>query len=231
MMRKKMMAAILGSTVLACTVGLSGTAVAAETTVDDEQYSWYVENGVQPDVAQDLIEKFNSGVLPDSMTGTEPVSSTTSAEAGWIVTRDTFADGSISISKLETPQATESSDDFTTKSVGSCSSSIGGSGFANYYDCAVTGSNGVYLDVEFRADYTRVSNGAGIINAVRSPYAYAIGGQATTPVLRIDRSNGTMSDPARATATSQYSSTATSFTAVVTLKVNGQQAWSEQNFS
>ncbi|MCC4909084.1 hypothetical protein [Microbacterium sp. cx-59] len=211
--------------------GGASSATADELSVDEQQRSWYLENGVSPDVADELIADFNAGDLPDSMTGVEPVSSVTDDKDGWITTRNEFPDGSISVSRLETPEAAAAAPgDVAARSVGSCTSTLGGSGFVNYYDCAVTGSNGAYLDVEFRADYTRVSNGAGIINRVASPYSYAIGGTATTPELRITRANGTVSNPARATATSQYSSAASSFTAVLTLNVTGSQAWSSQNF-
>ncbi|GAA0422869.1 hypothetical protein [Leifsonia naganoensis] len=201
----------------------------ADDSVDQRQYSWYIDNGVTPETANALIAKFNSGTLLDSMNGSEPVRVQRANEAGWIVTRAWFEDGSLSVSKLETPEASRArpAGQIGTRSVGNCSRVVGGSGFANYYDCAASGSNGVYLEIGFRADYTRVTNGTGVINRVGSPYQYAAGGTASTPVLTITKASGA---PATAQAVSQYSSTATSFTARLYLNVNGSSAWTTQSF-
>jgi len=219
---------------IACVVGLStiaATPANADESVDQRQYSWYIDNGVDATTADALIDKFNSGTLLDSMNGSAPTRTQTADEAGWIVTRAWFADGSISVSKLETPQASAAAARsgliVGPRSVGNCSSVVGGSGYANYYDCAVAGSNGAYLELGFRADYTRVSNGTGVINRVGSPYQYAAGGTASTPVLTITKANGS---PATAQAVSQYSSATTSFTARLYLNVNGSSAWSSQTF-
>lgn len=223
------MVGVAVSAVLALTPLASASPATADDSLDQREYAWYVDNGVAPATAKALIAKFNSGTPLDSMNGSEPVRVETADESGWIVTRAWFADGSLSVSKLQTPAASGArvGSDVAPLSVGNCSQVVGGSGFANYYDCAASGSNGAYLELGFRADYTRVSNGTGVINRVGSPYQFAAGGTATTPALTITKASGA---PATAQAVSQYSSAATSFTARLYLNVNGSSAWTTQNF-
>lgn len=198
--------------------------------VDEEQFDWFVENGVPPETARLLIAQYNAGIELDSMSGANPVEIATSEVDGWNVTRAEYEDGSISVSKIETPVASESGTDISPRGVSGCTSSSGGSGYIAYYNCAVVGSNGAWLSIEFRADYTRLSNGAGIISNLASPYAHAFGGTATTPVLSILTPTGT---PAHATATTTFNGPPPqgSKTCRLHLYVNGATAYTEnQNF-
>jgi len=196
---------------------------------DALQYEWYRSNGVSSNTAIALIEQFNSGIPLDSMTGGQPGSVLITETSEEIETKYTFSDGSISISTLEKPAAGSGSL-YQSMAVGGCNSVVSGSGYANHYDCAVAGTNGVYLTIQFRADYTRSSSGLGIINALRSPSASAGGGTATTPVLSITRKQGYSSSPARAQATTQFSNTGASYTARLFLNVHGGNAWTTQDF-
>ncbi len=193
------------------------------------QHSWFLENGVDADIADELTNKLSGGELIDSMNGSAPVAIATFYEKGWLVTHSTFQDGSLTISKLETPSAVfyMDSKEASTQSVGQCHSSDGGSGYRNFYECLVYGTNGSYFDMSFRADYTQTTSGTGIINSVYSPYAFATAGTAPRPTLTIVRRSG---NPALATARTQYSSATRSFTATLTLNVNGSSAWSTQSF-
>lgn len=228
------MAALLGFSLF----GFSATAASAEESLEstvDDHYAWFLENGVPAHTAEQLVENMDSGILLDSMSGEDPLAIETNTEAGWIVTRETFEDGSVNVSWIETPEAeAEALLDFLPEgqiaptSVGSCARTEGGLYWGQYYECAVYGANG-YLTMMFYADYGRAS-GASTIGSVYSPYAYAVGGTAPTPTLSITKSSGTASSPAVATAITQYSSTATSFTATLRLHVSPSSAWSTQTF-
>ncbi|WP_141651273.1 DUF5626 family protein [Microbacterium sp. 3J1] len=198
--------------------------------VDQDQFDWFVENGVAPDTARDLIATFNSGGEIDSMSGAEPVEVRTSEIDGWNVTRAEFQDGSISVSKVQLPGAEEGeATGISVRSVGSCGSTSSGSGWASYYDCAVVGSNGAWLSMEFRASYTRTNANKATIHSVSSPYVHAVGGTAATPTLSIVTATGTK---AHAKATTQFNGAPPvgSKTCTLNLYVTGASATTTQNY-
>lgn len=129
------------------------------------QAQWLVEQGVEPAKARSLALEVEYGNPLDSMSGAEPISTQTSEEHGWILTRSEFADGSVSVSMLQTPGAELT--DFSPRAVGSCGSTTSGSYWVQYTDCLVYGSNG-YLQVGFHTNYYRGSGGSGI-SSVFSP--------------------------------------------------------------
>ncbi|QNA93584.1 MULTISPECIES: DUF5626 family protein [unclassified Microbacterium] len=198
--------------------------------VDQDQYDWFVQNGVAPETARELIAEYNSGGEIDSMSGAKPVEVHTSEIHGWNVTRAEFADGSISVSKVQMPGAEESeTTGISVRSVGSCGSTSSGSGWASYYDCAVVGSNGAWLSMEFRASYTRTNANTATIHSVSSPYVHAVGGTADTPSLSIVTATGTT---AHAKATTQFNGAYPigSKTCTLNLWVTGASATTTQNY-
>ncbi len=202
----------------------------ASSDVDQDQFDWFVENGVAPETARELIAVYNSGGEIDSMSGVEPVEVHTSEIDGWNVTRAEYADGSISVSKVQLPGAEESeAAGISARSVGSCGSTSSGSGWASYYDCAVVGSNGAWLSMEFRASYTRTNANKATIHSVNSPYVHAVGGTAATPSLSIVTATGTK---AHAKATTQYNGAPPvgSKTCTLNLWVTGASATTTQNY-
>lgn len=207
-------AAIVGLAMALSTAPLS--AQAQDASVDDQVKDWYLSNGVSPIVAENLIEKFNSGELLDSMRGAAPIATQSAVTGGVQKTISTFADGSVSVTEIEIPVATTG--EIRPFAIGNCSSTQSGSGYVNYYDCAISGSN-AYLEIQFRANYTRTSAGVGSISYVGSPYVWALGGTATTPTLAITKSVSNASGPASAQATTQYSSATLSHSARLYLKV------------
>ncbi|MBB5844911.1 hypothetical protein HD599_003234 [Conyzicola lurida] len=182
---------------------------------DARVIEWYLAHGVDEDVAASLVAKFNSGELLDSMKADSvPVDIATVTTADEEITTSTFADGSVSVVALETPKPA----DPNARGIGTCSSITSGTGYTNYTNCDIWGSN-AYLELHFRADYTRSGGTNGSIARVGSPYQYATGGTATTPQLSITRSFSSAAGPATAQGVSQYSSSATTFTAYLYLKV------------
>lgn|GEM_PF-2983338 len=227
-MRRLMIAGVVG---LAAPLAIAAPA-AAHPSGDQSQYQWLLDNGVAPLAAKEIVKRAAAGDLPDSMTGEEPISVQTRESSDWIVTTATYPDGSVSVSKMEQPKQWLSAPPLVTPyGVGACVA-VGGSGYASYYDCRVTGSNGLWLDVEFIADYTRVSNGNATIHAVRGPYVWSAGGTATVPVLSITKAKGSPSSPAKAQAQTQFTSIGgwVSGTYYLYLHVTGGSAWSTQTF-
>lgn len=198
----------------------------------DSVYDWYIEQGVDDATANTLVAKLRSGVLTDANTGATPTSVATDTSDGWQTTRSTYADGSISISKLQVAsEAAPVADGVAPFSVGGdCSQVVGGSGYAKYYACGVYESTDL-LAMSFRADYTLTNAGIGAINDAYSPYANARGGTADTPPsLAITKSQSNSSGPAIARAVTQFSGSAGSFTAYLYLNVAGS-AWSSKSWS
>lgn len=204
--------------------------LATASDVDQAQFDWFVENGVAPETARELIAIYNSGGEIDSMSGAEPLEVRTEEIDGWNVTRAEYPDGSISVSKVQLPGAEESeAAGISARSVGSCGSTSSGSGWASYYDCAVVGSNGAWLSMEFRASYTRTNANKATIHSVSSPYVHAVGGTAATPSLSIVTATGTK---AHAKATTQFNGAPPvgSKTCTLNLWVTGAAATTTQNF-
>lgn len=222
------------ATIAGISIGLLLTQTAssfpASTHLGGEEISqpeaWLIQNGVEASTASALAASVEQGHLLDSMTDAEPVATNVTEEDGWLVSRAEFEDGSVSVSRLEMPQAETTG--IGARAVGTCAQVNSGSYWVQYNECAIYGSNG-YLEISFRADYNRASGGSGI-SSIYSPYQYANAGTATTPVLQTVRSTGNASKEALATATSQYSSKAVSFTAVLRLHVSPASAWTSQSF-
>ncbi|MFF2389372.1 hypothetical protein [Agromyces sp. NPDC058104] len=230
-------AAIAGLGLAISAVGVL-PANASESPETADLRAWYEQVGVDDATANELITKINRGELPDSVEGAlSPADVTISEENGWTVTRSTYPDGSVALTYLELPEAeglpalaslnsTEAA--IEPMSVGNCSSTEGGSGYASYYDCGVIESTDL-ITMSFRANYTRTSSGVGTISSAYSPYVYTNAGSAPTPTLTINRPSGTVSNPAQARAVTQFSGASGGFTAYLYLNVHGGSAWSSKS--
>ena len=206
----------------------------SETELTDEEInqarehmvSWYLDRGVAEETATKLADAFLRGEVPDSSKADAvPISEETHRDGNWVVTVRTFADGSISESRLEQPDFSTDSG-YSTRSVGSCEGTSSGTGWYSYSNCRVEEETS-WVALSFRADYTR-SGGLGAISAVRQPYQWAALGTATTPVLSITRSMQNTSGPATAQGQSSFTKPGGggSSTLYVYLYVNGQGATS-----
>ncbi len=233
--------AAAGILLLTCFPAFTLPASATEGNQLAEMRAWYTEAGVGEATADNLVDKFSKGELPNSASeSAQPADVSVGEEDGWIVTRSTYPDGSIALTYLELPAAEglpdsasglslQSSDEIVTPmSVGECSSSSTGSGYVSYTDCAVYEYTDL-LTMSFRANYTRTSSGDGFITYVSSPYVYTSGGSAPTPTLTITRSQGNVATPAQARAVTQFSGISGSFTAYLYLNVHGGSAWSSKS--
>lgn len=212
--------------------GVATSASAAPTTSSTSDtaaiYAFYDANGVSKADADRLVANFERGIYSESNNpNAVPVRSKMTIETGFEVTRTFYADGSVSVSKIEQPKA-PSKGLASTQSVGSCAETTGGSGYILRKNCLVSEGTDI-LEMAFRMDWTAISSGYDKINAVRSPYAYTRGGTAETPKLSISKANESSASPASARATTQYQG-ANSFTATLTAKVGGDKASSSKSW-
>ncbi|WP_156876626.1 hypothetical protein [Microbacterium luticocti] len=187
-----------------------------------EIYQWYVDHGVENDVAAQLAENILDGNMPlSSRSDAMPVSEDRYRDGGWVVTVRHFADGSLTESRLEEP-APPVSGGVRPMTVGSCEGTSSGTNYINYSNCRVEEKT-AYLVLSFRADYTR-AYGVGVIDAVRQPYSYSVGGTAATPSLSITKSASNSSGPATAVGRTVFKTLYSSATVSIKLSVNGTSA-------
>jgi hypothetical protein len=213
-------------------------AVPASAASDDAAVSahmrdWYAARGVPERTYGPLVDHFLSGTLMESMQeGRSPSAVKTIQRDGFTVTQSIFEDGSISETEIQNPSAGASSSvsqrSVTPQSVGQCASTTPSHYDTRYNNCVVAADNS-FLQIAFHTTYDLVQgDNNDVINEVSAPYAYAIGGTAATPSLKITRKTENASGPATATASTAYNSSrgGGSFTASLSLKVGNNKATS-----
>lgn len=193
-----------GATVLANSVATQG-----QTSISDNDEAklreFWTQYEVAPSTQNALVQKLRAGGTVDALTdGAQPTSTRTVSSETDDVTVTSFADGSIQITGVEKPLE-EAEGAISPMSVGSCRTSGSGSGYNTYYDCKAYLSNG-FVDLGFYITYTIVAGtGYDYIVEVNSPYAYGIGGTASTPTLAIGRKTEYAGGSAWAYARTSYS--------------------------
>jgi len=218
-------------------------AVSASATSDDAAITahmsdWYAARGVPEATYGPLIDRFLDGGMMDSMReGQSPASVKVLQRDGFTVTQYVFADGSISETEMQNPNAGGGAGiprrAVTPQSVGQCASTTPSHYDTRYNNCVVAADNS-FLQVAFHATYDIVQgDNNDLINEVSAPYAYAIAGTAPTPSLKITKRNENASGAATATATTVYNSSrgGGSFTASLSLKVGNNKATSTKGGS
>lgn len=160
----------------------------------------------------------------------EAVSTREIVEDGFKTTIATFADGSISVSKIQQPTAKELSGEVSLMSIGSCQSVSSGSGYSVHKGCLAYGSNG-YLHLQFRADFTLINGAPDQLNRVYSAQSSSSWGSSTPATKRVHRSQESGSRPAWASVSSQFTSAGglVSYTGTLNLFVGNNSAWTRQD--
>lgn len=229
--------------------GVMSPALASNTNLGTSPSAAQIELWEMLDVSapqiKKLAQKVSSGVTLDAdKEDRSAVSRDIETVAGYIETTETFEDGSVAFSFIETPEAIplEASDEvkMTIKlvsndksylpiahpaSVGSCLGGNSGSGYATWRDCRVAGTSGS-VSIYFRATYTIVNGGYDTITDTNSPSHFVEGGTATRPYLKINRPKETASAGAQATAKTVFTRwSGSSSEHVLALNVRGNTAW------
>ncbi|MCR2818829.1 hypothetical protein NQ166_08295 [Microbacterium sp. zg.Y1090] len=130
-----------------------------------------------PTTTQDaLVDKLLSGEPLDSMTGAAPVSTNTTVESGFEVTENVYADGSVSINRIEIAKPAPAPGTITPFGVSGCSTS-NGSGVVRKTNCLIDRWDGI-VQQNFRADFTFVNNGYDRIDSIYSQSSVVYGARS-----------------------------------------------------
>lgn len=204
-------AMLLGTLLLALTLGPVHPAAAVSSdgagvlssTEEARLRSFWTANGVPADVQGQLIGDLLAGEMWDVFSGTEPVSSRTTRTLTEQRTIDTYPDGSISVTTIETPPR-GASGRVTPQAVSDCRSVVSGTGYVNYYDCKAFSETGV-VGIGFYISYSILSGYDQII-AVNSAYGAAAFGTLSPnpPSLSLVKKTETSSGSAWAKASATY---------------------------
>lgn len=196
MYSKSMIGAAFTGFAIAVLASTSASAVEPDADWSDdavELYEFMLVNGSEPDVAATVVERYDNGIMPDSVAGASDVVSEASVPVeNGEATVSTYADGSVSVAGYQTapgdfelpgtegdPIVDPTSGMIGTRAIQGCRTS-GGSGYRTFRDCAVSGSNKL-IHMGFHADYTLVQGGYDYISKVYSPFQACVGFVCDTP--------------------------------------------------
>ena len=173
------------------TLGLAAPALAAPATAesvagDTEEVRQFLEDhGVDAQTQDTLLDALANGEVWDSMSADAlPVSTRSEVTTDSTSTIETFADGSIVVTEIETPQ--EARGGVAAKAVTGCRTTVSGTGYSNRYDCKASASTGLVL-MGFYISYSITGSWDSIIE-VHSPYGQCSGGTCTSPTLSVQKS-------------------------------------------
>jgi hypothetical protein len=160
--------------------------------------------GITDEVKDSLIEKYLDGEELDSASGADPVSSSTYVEQGFEVTRNEYADGSISLNSAQIPHF-EPAEGYGTRSVTQCVK-YQGVGYFPFENCLIETTQ-LFYSQSFRMDGFNGSSGTfyGGITSVYDLDYVAVGVAVTGTSLTIIKANQNASGPAKATGTVYWS--------------------------
>lgn len=176
----------------------TGPAPAGDSVVSDDLSDRLDTLGIAEDVQAELVAKWESGQAWDSMVGAEPISTSTSEDGGWVVTRSVYADGSVSQVSLETPKASSGAGiGLRAKPLNGCKSLPNSGGWVRRADCTADAKYGVY-DLYFNVDYSVKSGGGRIDKAYNERCPVVPPSSATSCVLKKNRPVNSGSVPAQA---------------------------------
>ena len=162
----------------------------------DELREWFDSYGVDSDTVNQLIAKFEHGIMWDSMKyGNNPVSSSRQIINDYIQVIDTYADGSIIVSTISNldgikEQALDSADGsgISLYSVSGCSYTSGGN-YAGYWKNCIADVNLGLLGMGFTFDYQNIKDQGSTITGYRNYYHHVYGGSLT--IFRFNRISAT----------------------------------------
>lgn len=210
-MRSMIRSLAAGALAAAVSLGSIAPAVATGSVTDDssaEIRAFWDHYGVAPEIQDALVAKLESnGSLDASSAYAEPVSVDTDTTASVTVTVETFADGSIRVSGIETAPG----DDESTGGIGLLDAGVtdckstSGTGWVHYTGCRVFSANGTQ-NISFKVDYEKYS--AGNAKIIRSYGAVSSSqyGSMTLPTRTLWRPQSSATQKAVAKYRSDYES-------------------------
>lgn len=131
----------------------------ASTPEEDEYRAFLTESGVDPTVHDDLWAKIESGVLPDSATGAEPVETREFIEGSTQVTVHEYEDGSIQRIEVSLPTNPVDGDGISPQNIDQCVL-VNSTRTSDTYDNCFISANNLASRASFRTGYTVRSAGS-----------------------------------------------------------------------
>lgn len=180
---------VIMASVIALSASGIAPAVAAGAPQSDgmaELREFFSENGVPELTQKALVLKVQSGGMLDSARGIEPDRKVTSEKGDSTVTRNFYADGSVSVVTADIPTDLEagSSQVSARGTLLQGCVATGGTGWITYKNCTVQGDNG-QIFLKFKVDYQKYSSSTAAAQILRSydhKSSSHIGWRTTDPV-------------------------------------------------
>lgn len=177
--------------------GLMAPATASAVSDEGESYREFLSvNGADPAVQDELVAKFEAGVLPDSARGVDPVDTREFTEGSLRVIVNEYEDGSLLRAEVSLP-TTGGGEDGTAgpQNLGQCVL-VGSTRTSDTYDnCFVSANNG-FSRASFRTGYTVRSPGHSSVTNGWSPSVTCYVCSVSAPTIEIVRQNSTSALPA-----------------------------------
>jgi hypothetical protein len=198
--KRSALSSLLGAALVVGATAGGGIAAYADEPTQDPAFQeiltsvdeFHEAHGVSQATRDALAAKLESGVLLDSQNGSAPVSTTTSTVGIFDVTVSQYADGSLSESRVERPQAEVGPGQIGTRGVSECQANGG-----LRSNCKIDRWDGI-IQQSFRATFTFLS-GYDRIDSVYSPSYIVVGSEsASQAYFGIVQQYENASGPARA---------------------------------
>lgn len=187
-----------------------------------------VRLGITPQVRDRLIDNLEKGIVPESMTGADPVSTKTKKHPDKTEVRKEFRDGSVALTTFEDPvkHPTGGPKELTPMSVAGCVE-YGGVGTFEFRHCQVR-TDQIAFTMAFESDGRRGSScSPSFAGAIYNIYGAWYSGVGTVGNIRQEVLQGTQScsGPARARASALVNMGWYSTTASLTFYVQNGSRW------
>lgn len=212
-MNKKLVSAIVLSTSLSMSLGFgTGSAKAYELPIENvvsvhsqetlsnedvlSLNNFFNTYGVNEQIQNDLINKFNSGQSWDSFKqDSEPVSSHEVNTENGIENINTYQDGSITVSSV-TPDIVDV-DEFISPMAVDPGTIGSGTGYRTYKNAKIHFSNGI-ATASFYSNFTIIQGGNDFIERISDEKVTVLGGTMSNLTLKMVRKTETLDDKAEA---------------------------------
>lgn len=182
---------------------------------DAQMISVWTEYGVPAETQNLLLQKVHSGQAIDSMTGAKPVAVETQTSAMKLSTVARYADGSISVSTIQSDSATS-----PTQSVGDCA--VNATTYAQY--CRVNGWFGP-IQLTFYSSYTKKDGQASVYNWTGKTFICGPFTTCSAPKYSLTRQYQSGTLPAQINLYTDWSTGISNGRATLSLFVKDRTAW------
>lgn len=197
-------AAIVAASLLAVSPAQAAPTSSLPEALVNEVRSVWTEHGVAGSTQDQLISKMESGQSLDANLGVAPVSQSETDNGLTVKTVSTYADGSISVTDIQRPNAGASGGGISSRAVQGCTTTWSPS-VIKYRNCSANGwFTGVAL--AFFVDYDAYASTTKIVKYHSGTVKCNAGLNCSTPQFEKIRLQGTNSAPAQVNLTTTWNS-------------------------